>query len=442
MFSVSSLQAVENPTNRSNVGVAVFVTDPSKIQSDNYNVIYDEKQNLWTLTADSLKQAVTGSSSIEIEGFKLSFFGTALNGDEFSIIPTSSSKGMNFLLSRPQDIAAAATTLVSSSSSNTGSAKLEEVALISSEDKTKILNLNSVFSNGLSPVTASSFSTDGGAAIIPSGTSSINLSSYKNQPNIQFGLSSSDATTATSITITMADASSVTVDLTGVTTVEEIADVLNRSRDVNGNAHSFRTMGLFASGGGSTLTIASNDKQFSTGAMSAGSTINGNVNNPTVTDASQIQIFTREGRHLAGTVLSSSEIAEFLTVENGFNPSFEYRADYLNGTSTEKYRNIEIERSTTSGNYIISYGANGAAASAQRAATTVPASHVTAAYNLTINSTSTNKSETVSVPITSSAGYVAGLINAKANSLGVEARAITRVKLPSSTANGDISLLL
>ena len=442
MFSVSSLQAVENPTNRSNVGVAVFVTDPSKIQSDNYNVIYDEKQNLWTLTADSLKQAVTGSSSIEIEGFKLSFFGTALNGDEFSIIPTSSSKGMNFLLSRPQDIAAAATTLVSSSSSNTGSAKLEEVALISSEDKTKILNLNSVFSNGLSPVTASSFSTDGGAAIIPSGTSSINLSSYKNQPNIQFGLSSSDATTATSITITMADASSVTVDLTGVTTVEEIADVLNRSRDVNGNAHSFRTMGLFASGGGSTLTIASNDKQFSTGAMSAGSTINGNVNNPTVTDASQIQIFTREGRHLAGTVLSSSEIAEFLTVENGFNPSFEYRADYLNGTSTEKYRNIEIERSTTSGNYIISYGANGAAASAQRAATTVPASHVTAAYNLTINSTSTNKSETVSVPITSSAGYVAGLINAKANSLGVEARAITRVKLPSSTANGDISFTL
>ena len=75
-------------------------------------------------------------------------------------------------------------------------------------------------------------------------------------------------------------------------------------------------------------------------------------------------------------------------------------------------------------NYIISYGANGAAASAQKTAT-VPTSHVTAAYNLTINSTSTNKSETVSVPITSSAGYVAGLINAKANSLGVEARAIT-----------------
>ena len=55
MFTVSSLEAVENPTNRSNVGVAVFVTDPNKIKSDDYNVIYDEKTNLWTLSASSMK---------------------------------------------------------------------------------------------------------------------------------------------------------------------------------------------------------------------------------------------------------------------------------------------------------------------------------------------------------------------------------------------------
>ena len=55
MFSVSSLEAVENPTNRSNVGVAVFVTDPSKITSDDYNVIYDQKSDLWTLSAPTLK---------------------------------------------------------------------------------------------------------------------------------------------------------------------------------------------------------------------------------------------------------------------------------------------------------------------------------------------------------------------------------------------------
>ena len=139
----------------------------------------------------------------------------------------------------------------------------------------------------------------------------------------------------------MDDSSSVTVDLTGITTLEELADVLNRSRDVQGNAHNFRSMGLFASGGGSSLTIASNDKEFSSGAITASSTINANVINPTVTAASELQIFTREGRHIAGSVLSDSEIAEFLTQENGFNRFAEYRADYLNGTGNEKYRGID-----------------------------------------------------------------------------------------------------
>ena len=167
MFSVSSLKAVENPTNRSNVGVAVFVTDPGKITSDNYNVIYDESNDIWTLTSDSLKTPVTGKLSIETDGFKLSFFGNALNGDEFNIVPTNASKGMNFLLSRPQDFAAASATLISSSTSNLGTAKLEEVPLINTEDKTQLLNINSVLSNALNPVTATEFSKDGGAAIIP-----------------------------------------------------------------------------------------------------------------------------------------------------------------------------------------------------------------------------------------------------------------------------------
>ena len=442
MFTVSSLEAVENPTNRSNVGVAVFVTDPEKITSQNYNVIYDAKKNVWTLTAPTLDEPIVGNEVIETEGFKLSFYGNALDGDEFDIIPTSPAKGMHFLLTRPQDIAAASTTLISASSSNTGSAKLEEMALINETDKTTLKNIDGVFSNGLSPVTASQFATDGGAAVIPAGASFVNLSSYQSQPQLQFGLSTTDITSATSIRVTMADSSSVTVDLTGVTSIEELANVLNRSRDVQGNNHSFRSMGLFAAGGGSTLTIASNNKQFSSGAITSGTTINGNVANPSITVASQMQIFTREGRHLSGTVLTDAEVAEYLTEENGFSQSSEYRADYLNGSGTERYRDIEISRATTSGNYIISYGANGAAASAQRAATEIPASHVASAYTLTVNSTSTGKSKNLTVPIESSAGYVAKLINENSSSLGVEATAISRVKFYPPNLSGTISFTL
>ena len=442
MFSVSSLKAVENPTNRSSVGIAVFVTNPSKINDSEFTVMYNEESDVWNLSSTSSQLIASGKEIIETDGFKISFFGNALDGDEFSILPDSASSGMTFLLSRPQDFAAASTTLVSSSSSNTSDAQLEEITRINFEDKTTIGKVSDVFSNGLNPVTSTEFGSDGGAAIIQNGTEFINLSSYSTQPEIKFGISSSDIESLTSFTVTLADTSSVTVDITGVTSIEEIADTLNRSRDVNGNAHTFRTLGLFAAAGSSTLTIASNDKNFASGSVSASSTINGVINNPSITTASEIQIFTKEGRHLAGTVLSESEIAEYLTEENGFHKFAEYRADYLNGSGLEKYRNIEINRSTVTGNHVITYGSDGASVSAQRAASTVPSSHVTSAYTLGLSLSASGKSENITVPVESTAGYVADLINEKAKTLGVEASATTKVKLSAPNFDGTISFTL
>ncbi len=442
MFSVSSLKAVENPTNRSSVGVAVFVTNPSQIKDEEFTVMYNEESDLWNLSSDSLKNIASGKEIIETDGFKISFFGNPLDGDEFSIIEDSASSGMSFLLTRPQDFAAASTTLVSSNSSNTSDAQLEEITKINFDDQTLIGNVNNIFSNGLNPVTSTEFSKDGGAAIIQNGTEFINLSSYSTQPEIKFGISSSDIENLTSFTITLADASSVTVDITGAESIEDVANILNSSRDVNGNAHTFRTLGLFAAAGGSTLTVASNDQNFSSGSVSASSTINGVINNPSITTASEIQIFTREGRHIAGTVLSESEIAEHLTEANGFNKFAEYRADYLNGSDLEKYRNIEVNRSTATGNHVITYGANGTAVSAQRALSTIPSSHVATAYTLGLTLSNSSKSEDITVPVESTAGYVAGLINEKAKTLGVEASATTRVKLSTPNYDGTISFTL
>ena len=442
MFSVSSLKAVENPTNRSSVGVAVFVTNPSQIKDEEFTVMYNEELDVWNLSSDNLKNIASGKETIETDGFKISFFGNPLDGDEFSIVEDSASSGMSFLLTRPQDFAAASTTLVSSSSSNTSDAQLEEITKINFEDQTLIGNVNNIFSNGLNPVTSTEFSKDGGAAIIQNGTEFINLSSYSTQPEIKFGISSSDIENLTSFTVTLADTSSVTVDITGVESIEDVAKILNSSRDVNGNAHTFRTLGLFAAAGGSTLTVASNDQNFSSGSVSASSTINGVINNPSITTASEIQIFTREGRHIAGTVLSESEIAEHLTEANGFNKFAEYRADYLNGSDLEKYRNIEVNRSTATGNHVITYGADGTAVSAQRALSTVPSSHVTAAYTLGLTLSASSKSEDITVPVESTAGYVAGLINEKAKTLGVEASATTRVKLSAPNYDGTISFTL
>ena len=179
--------------------------------------------DVWNLSSDNLKNIASGKETIETDGFKISFFGNPLDGDEFSIVEDSASSGMSFLLTRPQDFAAASTTLVSSSSSNTSDAQLEEITKINFEDQTLIGNVNNVFSNGLNPVTSTEFSKDGGAAIIQNGTEFINLSSYSTQPAIKFGISSSDIENLTSFTVTLADASSVTVDITGAESIEAVS---------------------------------------------------------------------------------------------------------------------------------------------------------------------------------------------------------------------------
>ena len=130
-----------------------------------------------------------------------------------------------------------------------------------------------------------------------------------------------------------------------------------------------------------------------------------------------------------------------MTKENGFNDSYEYRADYINGTGTNKYRGIEIDRTTVGGNFTINYGANAASVSAQRAASTVPASHVTSAYTLSLTP-SNSKAVDISVPIESSAGFVANLINTNANNSGIRASAVTRLKIPAPSSDGTISFTL
>ena len=75
-----------------------------------------------------IKTPITGKQTIDGQGFKISFFGEPLDGDEFSIVPSSASKGMAFLLERPQDFAAGSKTLISASTSNTGAARLEEIS--------------------------------------------------------------------------------------------------------------------------------------------------------------------------------------------------------------------------------------------------------------------------------------------------------------------------
>ena len=81
---------------------------------------------------------ISGKQTIDGQGFKISFFGEPLDGDEFSIVPSSASKGWLSYLKDHQDFAAGSKTLISSSTSNTGAQDLKKFHNLKFEDKTTI----------------------------------------------------------------------------------------------------------------------------------------------------------------------------------------------------------------------------------------------------------------------------------------------------------------
>ena len=91
--------------------------------------------------------------------------------------------------------------------------------------------------------------------------------------------------------------------------------------------HNFRDYGMYASGSNGTLTIASSISDIASGSiLASGNTFSPSIFSVSSSDAlaSNIQILSRDGRHIAGKALTSSEIAALIKEENGFLKDAEY----------------------------------------------------------------------------------------------------------------------
>ena len=159
--------------------------------------------------------------------------------------------------------------------------------------------------------------------------------------------------------------------------------------------------------------------------------------------ASQMQIFTREGRQIAGTPLSQTDVVDFLTVENGFVEGAEYRADYLNAVNGQGYLGIDVQRSSSSGDFqrlMNGAGFSPTVIGAQSGDPDTPglSSTVQSSMSLQIGSSS---SQMIEIPQGVQAGYIAKLINAESADMGVSAAAFSRISL-SNIPDGIVSFSL
>ena len=120
-----------------------------------------------------------------------------------------------------------------------------------------------------------------------------------------------------------------------------------------------QSLGIFASGnaGNLTLSLATGDFAASATLTAGASTIDA-VRQSSET-ASNIQIFTREGRHIAGSPLTKLEKSTFMSTANGFSDQAVYNAEYLNLSEPVGYRGLNLERVNPTGTFSIPLGGDG-----------------------------------------------------------------------------------
>ena len=364
MFSVNSMKYEVENTNKSNFGIDLIIGNEDQIKQEKMIFKYVLASNTWEVaSSQGIKSYNAGK--LDFDGFSINISGKISDGDKFTIQPSiTKSAAFKFLLKDPRSIAAASKNLISAGLNNTSKSDLKIIGKENIKDNSNVSNIDQVFSSSSNPLLSTSFLKDGAFSIIPSNVGELKLSSLMNQSSATFGIYDNQIKGFSNISLNLSDDNSINLSSAttdpgdGIRSVKELADMLNSGLLLDGlSQHNFRKYGLFASGADGALTIKSSNSSITSGSiLSNGNTFSASINQISSNDASasKIQVFTKDGRHISGSALSSSEVAAIIKESNGFLENAEYRNDYLN----TNYRGIKSARITSNGDYVYNFGSS------------------------------------------------------------------------------------
>ncbi len=458
MFTSVGFSSTQNPTNMGNTTASASAAGGGLVNPDPIKLVFSETRNQWLAYDLNNNEIGSDLTSISTQGVTITLLGTATDGDEITISPSNNfSRDMEFALRRAEDIAASASFLISADTKNLSDASISADSTGTIQD-TNLAKVNSVFTNSLSPISATTFFNDGFVASIPKATEAIQLASFSKQSALQFTLSASDLTQANQLSFSVGGTAynfdlaygDVFKKLTGTPAAEtsatgawedasQIAKYLNLG-ELKSGPTTLQSLGIFASGNAGNLTLSLSAGDFAAGAtITAGASTLDAVKQSS-DNASNIQIFTREGRHIAGSPLTKLEKSTFMSTANGFSEQAVYNAEYLNLQEPTGYRGLNLERVKPAGTFSIPLGGDGAGQKARLGLGSLPASSTTSAYELNLFFPDL-AGDTLSTTIAagSSAKFAANQINANMSDLGIRASAKNRIELYSLSGNGEIS---
>ena len=368
VFRALDVNLKANPTNFGDCVAEPQIIDHGALSTEKITFTYDAERQVWNGRTDNGSLVASGRSSVNLPGLKVQFFGEPVNLDQIILDPISgSASGVNFALSRGEDFAAASPVLVSADVSNVGDAVLS-MAPTSASSPSGLASI-AEFHNGLSAISSSQFVQGGAVAVIPANVSSIDLLSLSRQSSSQFNVADTEmaGVVSMSLDIKSVDNSGNPVSKTvnfnlspssfkdgsaGWSDMKEIASLLNQGAITGtvsgtGQTVTFAGLGAYASGFEENMTISLSSDDFSAASLGLGS---GKVSNAAllarIDAASDIQILTREGRHIAGTVAASNSTEKWRTQIDNSPPFIKgavYRSDYLNLSGDQGYIGVKVD---------------------------------------------------------------------------------------------------
>ena len=410
MFALDGVRIVKGATNSGSAAVSIAGTT----LSHDVRISFDGTSGLWQATNLDGDILAVGARTLSIAGVSVTLEGPARPGDNFLLQPTyGQAKDMRFALGNPRSIAAAAATIVGPAPGNTGTASvtIQQGSRPADflQDLTAVLSAN--------PADAISLIQPGVVGIIPAGTKTASLASLGRQATVDFA--ASDANVASGGRLTFSVSGSVhSFVVPAALSVEELSSQLNNGSIRADNGQALSEIGIAASGTNGAFSLASAAGEFGSAALELNAgTINGVVS-ASQSEASGIQIFTRDGRQISGKPLASADAAKLITAANGFSTTAKYDASHLVGTSGIGYRNTLVERQILPGAQSLRFSSDGGAQT-----------------SLVLQSG--GQSVDVTVPDAASAKRIASVVNDTLP--GLQASAETTVAL-TGIAEGSIQL--
>ena len=354
LFSLGNIYSVTPGLNKGTGFVSVSAVPNAKVDKLTMELSYSDSTKAWTLTDTVSKTTVTGASELTMGGVKFTLTGVPKEGDTFRLTSTRRPiDALQVVVTEHSNIASGGAVSVARATTNTRGTKMILNGYAKPPVAVADTTMGDTLRNNISQGSRSIITPSNNAAfVIPANTQNSQFYSTATAANFEVDTYTLGAAIASGgnaslqyggVTYSQAFSTDAATTMTGLVAA------------INGGA------------AGSTVTAAMVNSKVFTITKDNGSftqmikgTITGTSNGTApltfetedtatgrATSTAQMQVFTREGKQLFGSTLSSSEQTALVTSGNGFSATAAYDSTYNNQTGSNAYMDANVTVTNT-----------------------------------------------------------------------------------------------